>query len=185
VIAGVHLEVVLALVYAAFLMCLAFALELVARKTHKRADDYRNSGFIYFRDLDYFECPAGHSLVPITMDHQRRTAVYAAQAGACNACPLKRNCTDSEEGRRVERRLDAWIESELRRFHRGISVMVLLLATVLLVAEVFRYPEPKDRGAVCLLLLPLACVHFKLLPSLWSARRSEHSQPNNALGTWK
>jgi hypothetical protein len=172
VIFGLHLEVVLALAYAAFLMCLTFCLELVARKSHKRAEDYRNSGFIYFRDLDYFECPAGHQLVQLKMDHQRRTAVYRAQAGACNSCSLRLNCTDSREGRIVERRLDAWIESELRLFHRAISVTLLLLATVLLIAEVFRYPEPKDRNAVCFLLLPLVFTHFKLLPSLWSAHRS-------------
>jgi hypothetical protein len=176
VIFGLHLEVVLALAYAAFLLCLAFCLELIARKSHRRAEDYRNSGFIYFRDLDYFECPAGHQLVQLTMDHQGRTSVYRAQAGACNACPLKLNCTDSDAGRMVERRLDGWIESELRSFHRGISMTLLLLATVLLIAEVFRYPEPRDRNAVCILLLPLVFTHFKLAPSLWSARQSGRSQ---------
>ena len=126
---GLHLEVALALAYAAFLVCLASALELLARRSHQRARDYRNHGFVYFRDLDYFECPAGHQLIQISIDHPRRAAVYRAQPGACNSCSLKLNCTDSEVGRSVERRWDSWIESELRRFHRGVSLILLFLAT--------------------------------------------------------
>jgi hypothetical protein len=37
-ILGVHVEVLLALVYALFLMAVAFLLELVARHSHKRAE---------------------------------------------------------------------------------------------------------------------------------------------------
>jgi hypothetical protein len=171
VILGLHLEVLLALAYAAFLICVAGALELAARKSHKRAEEYRNLGFNYFRELDYFECPAGHRLIQLTTDHQQGTALYRAEAAACNSCSLKLNCTDSEYGRTVERRLDPWIESELRRFHRGISLALLLLATVLLGAEVIRYPDPADRTALSWALLPLALAQFKLLPSLLLRRR--------------
>jgi hypothetical protein len=177
---GLHLEVLLALAYAAFLICLACVLELVARKSHKRAEAYRNSGFTYFRDHDYFECPAGHQLVQIDIDHRRRTVVYRAHADACNFCTLKRNCTDSESGRIVERRLDAWIESELRRFHRGISLTLFLLVTVLLGAEVIRYTEPADRKALALFLIPVVFAQFKLLPSLLSRDRYEGSQQNTS-----
>ncbi len=47
-ICGVHLEVFLSLAYALFLMGVAFLLERLGRRSHKRADRYRNSGFIYF-----------------------------------------------------------------------------------------------------------------------------------------
>ena len=170
-ILGLHLEVFLSLAYAVFLICLACLLELIAHKSHKRAEAYRNFGFIYFRELDYFECPAGHQLVQLSTDHRRRIASYRAPASTCNACSLKLNCTDSEAGRLLERHLDAWIESELRRFHRGISLTLLLLATVLLFAEVVRYPHSADRRALALLLLPLVLVQFRLLPSVWSGRR--------------
>jgi hypothetical protein len=166
-ILGVHVEVLLALVYAAFLAAVAFLLELVARRSQKRAEDYRLSGFVYFRELDYFECPAGHQLVQLGTDHHRRITSYRAPAGACNSCSLKLNCTDSEEGRVVEKRWDAWIESEIRRFHRGISITMLLLATVVLMAEVFRYTQLHDRQALALLLFSLGFAQFKLLPSLW------------------
>jgi len=165
-ILGLHLEVVLALVYASFLVSLALVLELLARRTHKRAEDYRHSGFIYFRELDYFECPAGHQLIQLETDHHRRTASYRAPASACNSCSLKLNCTDSEGGRVLEKTLDAWIESEIQRFHRGISFTLLLLATMLLIGEIFRYSQPSDRQALALFVITLGFALFKLLPSL-------------------
>jgi len=167
---GLHVEVLLALVYALLLAAVAFVLELVARRSQKRAADYRLSGFVYFRDLDYFECPAGHQLVQLETDHHRRITSYRAPASACNSCSLKLNCTDSEEGRVLEKRWDTWIESEIRRFHRGISITLLLLATVMLLTEIFRYPEQGDRKVLALLLLPLGFAQFRLLPSLWHHR---------------
>jgi hypothetical protein len=166
VIWGVHLEVFLALSYALFLMGVALLLERLARRSQKRAEGYRHSGFIYFRDLDYWECPAGHQLVQLHTDHQRRVTTYRAPASACNSCSLKLNCTDSDEGRLLEKRLDTWIESELRQFHRGISLALLLLATVILVGEIVRYPPLRDREALLMLLLPLGLAQLKLLPSL-------------------
>jgi hypothetical protein len=170
---GIHFEVLLALSYALFLMAVAFLLELFAHRSHRRAQGYRNSGFIYFRELDYWECPAGHQLVQLHTDHQRRIAVYRAPASACNSCSLKLNCTDSDEGRLLERRLDSWIELELGRFHRGISLTLLLLVTVILTAEIVRYPYLRDREVLFGLLLPIGLAQFKLLPSLWS--RSQES----------
>lgn len=163
---GVHTEVCLALAYALFLMSVAFLLERLARRSQKRAEGYRHSGFIYFRELDYWECPAGYQLVQLQTDHQRRVTTYRAPASACNSCSLKLNCTDSDEGRLLERRLDTWLESELRRFHRGISLALLVLATVILLAEIVRYPLLRDREALVALLLPLGFVQLKLLPSL-------------------
>lgn len=175
---GVHPEVFLALAYALFLMGVAFLLERLARRSQKRAEGYRHSGFIYFHDLDYWECPAGQQLVQLHTDHQRRVTTYRAPASACNSCSLKLNCTDSTEGRLLERRLDTWIESELRLFHRGISLFLLLLATVILLAEIGRYPFLRDREALVALLLLLALAQLKLLPSLGRRRlQSGFSDP--------
>jgi hypothetical protein len=176
-ILGVHVEVLLALVYTLFLGAVAFLLEVLARRSQRRAADYRLSGFVYFRDLDYFECPAGHQLVQLETDHHRRIKSYRAQASACNSCPLKLNCTDSDEGRVLERRWGTWIDSEIRRFHRGISVTLLLLAALLLMSETYRYAYPQDRQALVLALLPLGIAQFKLLPSLWNGRRQAPLHP--------
>jgi hypothetical protein len=167
---GAHIEVLLALVYALFLAAVACLLELLARHSQERAEDYRLSGFVYFRDLDYFECPAAHQLVHLETDHHRRIKSYRAPASACNACSLKLNCTDSDEGRVLEKRWDTWLESELRRFHRAISITLLLLAIVLLTAEIFRYPERHDRQLLVLTLLTLGFGQFKLLQTLWQRR---------------
>ena len=167
---GVHLEVFLALAYALFLMSVAFLLERLARRSQKRAEGYRHSGFIYFRELDYWECPAGHQLVQLHTDHRRRVTTYRAPASACNSCSLKLNCTDSQEGRVLERRLDSWLESELRQFHRAISLALLLLATVMLLAEAVRNSLLRDREALTALLIPLVVAQWKLLPSLRRGR---------------
>ena len=175
---GVHLEVFLASAYAVFRRGVAYLLERLARRSQKRAESYRHSGFVYFRDLDYWECPAGHQLVQLHTDHQRRVTTYRAPASACNSCSLKLNCTDSDEGRLLERRLDTWIESELRQFHRGISLALLLLATVILLGEIVRYPPLRDRTALVALLLPLGLAQWKLLPSL-GPRQHEPSIPGH------
>jgi hypothetical protein len=164
-ISGVHVEVVLAAGYSIFLAGIALVLELLARHSHKRSERYRNSGFVYFRDLDRWECPAGRHLVQVETDYQRRRVIYRAPADACNACSLKLNCTDSDEGRRLETRLDSWIESELSRFHRGLSLALLLLASLLLVAEAVRYDRPRDLIVLVGLLVGVGIAQARLWAS--------------------
>lgn len=164
-ISGVHIEVLLASAYAMFLVGVAFVLELLARHSHKRSERYRNSGFIYFQKMDLWECPAGRQLTHIETDYRRRISYYRAPAHACNSCALKNNCTDSEEGRLLESRHDSWLESELRRFHRGISLVLLLLATVLLAAETVRHAGPRDMLVAGCMLLPVVVAETKLFAS--------------------
>jgi hypothetical protein len=172
---GLHIEVFLALIYALFLMAVAFLLERLARRSQKRAEGYRNSGFVYFRELDYWECPAGHQLVQLHTDHHRRVTTYRAPASACNSCSLKLNCTDSNEGRTVEKRVDSWVESELRRFHRGMSLALLFLATLILLAEGIRYPNLRDREALLGVLFPIGFAQLRLVPSLRLRRQAPHT----------
>ena len=164
-IAGVHDEVLLAVSYATFLVGVAFALELLARHSHKRSEAYRNAGFVYRQKLDLWECPVGRQLLRSETDYRLRIFHYRAPAETCNACSLKNNCTDSNEVRRLETGLDSWLESELRRFHRGISLALLLLATVILLAEAVRHAEPRDLVLVVCLLVPLCIVETKLFSS--------------------
>ena len=79
-------------------------------------------------------------------------------------------------------RLDNWIRSELRRFHRAISFALLLLAVVLLAAEVFRYSAPRDREALVLVLIPLGFVLRHLWPSLMLRQRSNQASPGVGFG---
>jgi len=65
------------------------------------------------------------------------------------------NYSLSHHGRVLESRLDAWLQSELNRFHRGISLALLLLAVLILAAEMFEYRAARDWLVLGVLLLPI------------------------------
>ena len=168
---GVHIEVVLAGVYALFLVGVTVILEYLARHSHRRSEHYRNSGFVYKRKLDVWECPTGHHLSRAHTDFERRIAHYRAPAHKCNCCQIKKNCTDSNDGRLLESRVDSWLESELRRFHRGISLALLLLAMIILAAEIMRHSELREWLILGALLAPISFAGSKLSVSFWERER--------------
>lgn len=157
-ISHIHTEVLLADAYAVLLVGVAVILELVARHSHHRSQRFRNGGFAYHPALDVWECPTGHHLKPEKNDLARQVTRYRAPAHQCNTCHLKKHCTDSEAGRLLESRPDGWLQSELNRFHRAISLALLLLAFIVLAAEMFRYRQRNDWMALLILLLPIGFV---------------------------
>jgi hypothetical protein len=168
---GVHIEVVLAGGYALLLVGVAVILEMVARHSHHRSEHYRNSGFVYKRKLDVWQCPTGHHLTREQTNFERKIALYRAPAHKCNACHCKKDCTDSEDGRVLESRLDAWLQSELRRFHRGISLALLLLAAFILAAEMMEYRALHEWVLLGVLLAPIVFAGSKLSVSFWERER--------------
>lgn len=155
---GVHLEVILAGGYALLLAGVALILELVARHAHNRSEHFRNSGFTYQKQQDVWQCPTGIHLTREQTDFQRKIATYRAPAHKCNGCHVKGDCTDSHHGRVLESRLDAWLQSELNRFHRGISLVLLLLAVLILVVEIFLHQDARDWLVLLVVLLPIGLV---------------------------
>jgi hypothetical protein len=153
---NLHTEVLLAGGYALFLVVVATILEFVARHSHHRSERFRNAGFVYKPALDVWECPTGHHLEREKTDFARKITHYRAPAHKCNACPSKRHCTDSESGRSLESRPDSWLQSELSRFHRAISLALMLLAGVVLLAEMLRYRDRNDWVVLLILLLPIS-----------------------------
>src|SRR5262249_9607905 len=141
-------------------------LEALARHSHRRSERYRTSGFVYYRDLDQWECPAGRQLVQVGRDLQRGIMQYRAEADGCNSCSLKLNCTDSNEGRVLETQMASWFESELRRFHRALSLALLLLAVIILGTESFRYTRPNELALLISLLLGVGTAMARLGASL-------------------
>jgi hypothetical protein len=131
--------------YAVFLGMTALALELLARRSHRRAEQYHAAGFRYDAGLDAWHCPTGKRLHRTEVRHDRRIVVYRAPAHHCNCCHVKTKCTDSNNGRSVERRLDSWLDSELRRFHIGISLTLLILAALILAIELALQAHESDR----------------------------------------
>jgi len=129
----------LALAYAALLLAAAAAFEWTARRVHRRSQAYKTAGFTYEHEHDRWRCPTGNLLHRRAADHHRVRVIYRAEAHVCNGCTLKKNCTDSDQGRALELTPDAWVGSTMERFHRGMSLALVLLAElILLVAYSFR-----------------------------------------------
>jgi hypothetical protein len=137
-------ETIAAAGYAAFLVVVALGLDNLGRHTHDRSGRFRTQGFSYHPGLDLWECPEGEELRPFGIDHQRRVARYRAKPIVCNHCPAKDGCTDSNEGREIVRPLDPWPHSEAGRFHRGISVALLGIASMIVLAGILLTPSLPD-----------------------------------------
>lgn len=131
-------EAVLAAVYALFLLTAAVGLDRLARHAHKRSDRYRTAGFRYHRQHDAWVCPRDEWLWPAEFDPHQRMVRYRARPSVCNACPVKADCTTSPHGREIVRAVDPWPHSEAGRFHRGLALMLIGLAALILVVEAAR-----------------------------------------------
>ena len=161
----VSIKFLLMLGYAVILAGIAFLLERVARHTHKRSWRIRTVGFTYHPDRDIWRCPEEQFLFPVFTDGAKKTVVYQAPAPTCNACKRKHSCTDSNDGRQVERRLSDDLEFGMQRFHRVLSITLLTLSSVLLVIDLF---EPAG-------VYPRIALAITLALSLYSLQRLLHS----------
>lgn len=157
-------EVVLAAGYAGALVLSAFVLEWLSAHTHRRSLRYRTAGFAFDAEHDHWVCPEGQHLWPHEFDHERRLVRYRAKAHICNGCPIKDACTDSDVGREIVRPLDPWPHSEAGRFHRGLSLVLVVLGVLIVVAAGVRHHAPAE-AAVLLCVLAGA-----LLAGAWLAR---------------
>lgn len=157
-------ETIMAAGYAMALILGAFVLEWLSSHTHRGSLRYRTAGFSYNEDHDHWKCPTGQSLWPHEYDHEKRIVRYRAQAMVCNACPIKNRCTDSDRGREIVRAVDPWPHSEAGRFHRGISLMLVGLALMIICVEAVRNHDPNELVTLCAVLIP------GLLAWRWLAR---------------
>ena len=146
-------EVLLAAGYAALLTLGAFVLEWLSAHTRRRSLRFRTAGFTYDDTLDHWECPEGEHLWPLmSSTTSGGSCATARRPTSCNGCPRKQACTDSDAGREIVRPLDPWPHSEAGRFHRGISlVMIVLERSLTLAVEGVRHHRPAEAA---LLLAP-------------------------------
>lgn len=160
---SIHIEVLLASGYALFLVGVAACLEKLGRHTHQRSRQYQTAGFTYHLHINMWECPAGQYLKLWAFDSQRQVAQYRAEAKSCNSCALKRNCTDSEDGRTLDHHpLDSWLQSEVRRFHRGISLALVFLAGLILLVEMTLQTATADLAVLLCVMVPVAIMAARL-----------------------
>ena len=137
-------EAILAAGYATLLLLVAVGLDRLARHAHNRADRYRTAGFRYHPQHDAWVCPQEEWLWPAEFDRHRRLVRYRAKPSVCNACPVKAACTTSPHGREVVRAVDPWPHSEAGRFHRGLALMLIGLAGLILLVETTRHHTPTE-----------------------------------------
>jgi hypothetical protein len=158
----IPIEVMLAAGYAVFLVVVALVLERLARHSHQRSEQFQVAGFKYHKEPDHWECPMGELLTRQEIDRHRRVVRYQAPSRVCNNCHIKENCTDSDTGREIERHFDSWLQSELRRFHRGISLALMLLAVLILAIEMVRHNRLEALLVLAGLLAPIGAIGLRL-----------------------
>lgn len=172
-----NLEVFLASAYAGALVLSAFVLEWLSAHTHRRSLRYRTAGFEYSAERDLWVCPEEQSLWPVEFDREMRLVRYRAKPQICNACPRKRDCTDSDNGREVVRPLDPWPHSESGRFHRTVALLMVCLGGGILAVEAIRH---HGLGELALLTGLLAAV---VLSARWLLRDLRHHPANFPMPT--
>ena len=114
--------------------------------------------------LDAWECPEGQHLWLHEHDHERRLLRYRGKPQVCNACQRKQVCTDSDEGREIVRFLDDWPRLEAGRFHRGLSVMLVVLAALIVLIALVRHHDPAELAILGSLLILSAFLGRHLAP---------------------
>jgi hypothetical protein len=165
-------EFVLALVYAIFLAVLAFLLELAARHAHRRSLTVSTIGFTYHPERDIWRCPEDQHLFPIFADAIKGTVVYRAHAETCNACRSKSVCTDSDRGRLIERKSPGRLQYGMQRFHRGVSLTLLILASLILAVEICRVSGFYPRTVLVAILLFFGALVIRFSTELLQERKA-------------
>jgi hypothetical protein len=74
--------------------------------------------FTYDSEHDRYSCPNGQLLHLTRMEYSGQKAEYSADAATCNACPLKAQCTPSDQGRQVHRSFHANYLERVRSYHQ-------------------------------------------------------------------
>jgi hypothetical protein len=122
------LGLVLLLLYLPVLWLGGWLLEFLASAHFHRAQRYAHTGFAYDVELDRYECPQGELLTLHTFDDRNKLAIYKAPASSCNQCVLKAFCAPHDAGRHVYRSLSEFHETDVGRFYRWLSLVILGVA---------------------------------------------------------
>lgn len=159
---GISTQVLLISGYAVFLTMVAACLEVAARHSHHRTRRSRTVGFLYQPELDMWKCPNGKNLYRAEVVRESTVVRYRAEPHHCNSCPIKNRCTDSEEGRVIEVESNSWVRSELRRFHRGLSLTLFLLADLMVLITLITQSNTSDEVLLGTLLFCITGVGIRL-----------------------
>lgn len=79
----------------------------IPHKQNKSAQGkFGREQFGYDHENDCFTCPADETLRPYHRNYGERRIRYQTDRGVCLQCRLRKQCTDSKYGRRIERHMD-------------------------------------------------------------------------------
>ena len=169
-----HPEVVLVGGYAVVLLVVAFALDWLAQHTQRRSERFRTAGFRYLPQHDAWTCSEDAMLWPMGHDEEHHLVRYRAEPSVCNSCHVKPDCTSSTNGREVTRAVAPWPHSEAGRFHRGMSMVLVGCAAVLLLVAAARHLEPSTLVLAVPMLFTILLgirysAHFRAAPANFPA----------------
>lgn len=170
-LAEFHLEALLAIGYALLLIVIAACMEGMGRHSHRRSGQYHTGGFRFHRPTDHWECPNGARLERAEIDNELRVIRYRAPAISCNGCAIKARCTDSDTGREISVSLDPWLSSAMGRFHRGISLALLVLAGLIIAIELLRHGHGTERWVLSTAVVIVSLLTLNLGRNLWRQTR--------------
>ena len=83
----------------------------------KRPGFFGPEAFSYDAEQDVYTCPNGTVLRFRGNHYDARVRAYQAPASACNVCPVKAQCTDSQKGRIFTRSFDEAYLDRVRGYH--------------------------------------------------------------------
>jgi len=72
----------------------------------ERTGRFPKSRFIYDAERDVYRCPQGEELRRYVYSRSDEKIKYRADKRVCAACPVREHCTNSKEGRKIERSFD-------------------------------------------------------------------------------
>ncbi|GAA4894103.1 hypothetical protein GCM10025789_09110 [Tessaracoccus lubricantis] len=124
----IELSAWLGAAYGVVLLLVSYGIDHMARRAQTKVETHRNGGFTYHKSHDAWLCPEDQWLFPRSFDPDNRVMRYRGVPLVCNSCPVKDNCTESDDGREMSRAVDPWPASESARFHRGIACSITVLA---------------------------------------------------------
>jgi transposase len=83
----------------------------------KSSPFFRQQDFTYNADRDVYTCPGGTLLRFRGNNYVTQVRIYQAPTEACQACPIRSQCTDSTEGRKLNRHFDEEYRERVRGYH--------------------------------------------------------------------
>jgi hypothetical protein len=163
------LEVWLILGYVAVVLAGARLSEALARAHFERARRYAEQGFEYDADADHYRCPQGERLALHLVQPEARLAVYRAPASSCNGCPRKGSCTPHDEGRHLYRPLAAWAETDIGRFHRWLSLLMVGIGVLFCLGALAHWVGQPGTGLVLAVLAAGVAAGAREVRAAWGS----------------